>query len=79
VKHNINGDFSAMPFDTDTSKYAFNVSAEGTSGSVEQEYEDTESRLFNIVEGEMLVIDHHGHSDVVSAQELIHNYLGGDY
>ena len=79
VKHDVDGGFSAMSFDTDPSKYMFNVSAEGGSGSVEHEYEDQESRLFNIVEGEMLVIDHHGHSNVVSAQELIHNYLGGDY
>jgi hypothetical protein len=37
-----------------------------------------EDRLFDLVEGALLHIDHHGHSELISVDELIRKYIKGE-
>lgn len=77
VKHDENGNFTAMPMETNTSDYAYHITKGGESpGIIDNEYANNTDRLFELVEGQMLVMDHHAHTEILPVGEFINKYLG---
>ena len=76
VLHDNNGEFKAMPHSTNPNDYDYFVRADGEMPFNSDPNADDMSRLFDLVEGEMLVIDHHSHTELISVDELIERYLG---
>ena len=78
VMHDENGNFEAVPNRTNTEDYAYYVAKDGQMGNpgVRDFRFYEEARLFDLVEGEMLCIDHHGHSSLMSVDEFIQTYIG---
>jgi hypothetical protein len=78
VMHDENGEFVAVPNSTNTEDYAYYVAKDGRLGNENsdsfQVYE--EARLFDLVEGELLCIDHHGHAALMGVDEFIKTYIG---
>jgi hypothetical protein len=76
VKHDTNGEFTAMPSSTNPNDYDYYVRADGGMPMNYNPNADDTSRLFDLVEGMMLVIDHHSHTQLISVDEFIEKYLG---
>ena len=74
VSQDANGEFVAMPAGTDPLEYAFHVKGDGT---VEDGDDYDTSRLFDLVDGKMLFIDHHGSADLLTVGEFIRKYITG--
>jgi len=79
VIHDENGEFEAVPNSTNTEDYAYYIAKDGRLGNGNssdsfQVYE--EARLFDLVEGKLLCIDHHGHTALMSVDEFIKTYIG---
>jgi|688.fasta_scaffold283892_2 hypothetical protein len=80
VIHDENGEFEAVPNSTNTEDYAYYIAKDGRLGNENngsdsfQVYE--EARLFDLVEGKLLCIDHHGHTELMGVDEFIKTYIG---
>jgi hypothetical protein len=77
VLHDADGEFVAMPNSTNTEDYAYYIAKDGGLGNDEMNsFRDEESRLFDLVKGELLCIDHHGHSELMPVDKFIRTYIG---
>jgi hypothetical protein len=77
VLHDANGRFKALPAGAVTEKnYLFHISKSGRNIGVDSDdpNNDDESRLFDLIEGALLAIDHHGVSERVSVSEFERKY-----
>jgi len=77
ILHTPNGEFKAMPTSTNTEDYLYYIMEDGDYGNRSiHEFPDSDSRLFSLVEGQMLSIDHHGHTKLSSVAEFIRKNIG---
>ena len=77
IEHDEYGKFTAMPMGTNTSDYAMYITKDGElPGVVTDSYMNDESRLFELVRGKMLSIDHHSATEILPVREFIDTYLG---
>ena len=73
VSQDENGEFVAMPAGTDPLEYGFHIKGDGT---VEDGDDYDMSRLFDLVDGKMLSIDHHGNAELFTVGEFIKVMIG---
>lgn len=74
VLHDQNGEFTALPGVTNPLDYEYHIKGDGTldpSGN-----DDDNSRLFDLVKGKMLFIDHQSSTELLTVGEFIDMYLG---
>lgn len=76
ILHDNNGEFTAMPNSTNPDDYAFFITADGNNPNMHSTYKNEEERLFEIPEGKLAVIDHHGHTELLSVDEFLEKYVG---
>jgi hypothetical protein len=76
VLHDTNGEFTAMPHSTNPNDYDYFVRADGEMPFNSNPNADDTSRLFDLVEGKMLVIDVYSSTELLTANEFIEKYLG---
>jgi hypothetical protein len=79
VLADVNGEFTALPAGAETERnYTYHISKSGRNIGVlsNDPNSDIESRLFDLIEGELLVMDHHGVPERVSVSEFKRRYVG---
>jgi hypothetical protein len=77
IEHDEYGKFIPMPMGTNTSDYASHITKDGELGSDGYgSYMNDESRLFELVRGKMLSIDHHSAIEILPVREFIDTHLG---
>lgn len=82
VLNDVNGDFKAMPKSTNTDDYAYYIKKDGKmpeNRTINYEAVNDEDRLFELVEGALLSIDHHGYPELLSVEEFIRTYITGGF
>lgn len=76
ILHDEMGDFIAMPKSTNPDDYFYFITADGTIPYKHSSNENNEERLFEIPEGKLAVIDHHGHTELLSVNAFLQEYMG---
>ena len=76
ILHDEMGDFIAMPKSTNPDDYLYFITADGTIPYKHSSNENNEERLFEIPEGKLAVIDHHGHTELLSVNAFLQEYMG---
>ena len=71
ILHDEMGSFIAMPKSTNPDDYFYFITADGTIPYKHSSNENNEERLFEIPEGKLAVIDHHGHTELLSVDEFL--------
>ena len=65
IVHDINGDWEALPEDTDPYEYSYRINSKGLSYSFDHDsrgYDNEEDRIFTLVDGKIISIDHHSNT-----------------
>lgn len=75
VLHDVMGDFIGMPKSTNPDNYVYYIDKDGNI-PFDKTPTNEEDRLFDLVEGNLLVIDYYGHSELISVDDFIEKYLG---
>jgi hypothetical protein len=73
VLHDENGEFTALPGVTNPLDYGYYIKGDGT---LEEGNDDDNSRIFDLVKGRMLSIDHHSNTELLTVPKFIINYIG---
>jgi len=77
VLHDMNGEFMAMPKSTNTDDYVYYIKKDGKIPKDRTIFYEgiDDARLFELVEGALLSINHHGVPDLLSVDEFISEYI----
>lgn len=81
VLHDVNGEFTALPAGAESEKnYLFHIGKSGENIGVESKEDysmnNYDDRLFDLIEGALLSIDHHGYTERISVGEFAEKYIG---
>jgi len=78
IVHDINGDWEALPEDTDPYEYLYRINSRGLSDSEDHDsrgYDNEEDRIFTLVDGKMIEIDHHSNTICGTVDQYINHTL----
>jgi hypothetical protein len=78
ILHDVNGEFKAMPKSTNPEDYVYYINKDGEipANRTHNYSGNQEDRLFDLVEGALLSIDHHAHTELIQVDEFIQKYIG---